>query len=184
MEADENLDLADIAAEVDVLTDADQPKRTKRKTKLLNKQQRRDVVSSLQDTASDCSDIIDVVISSIDKQNHIHLFKEREALWNTIRQEKPLLKIVVKGLVNLFMKVYRSCETGKDKYSRFQLEWYWQCSHLLKETIEHDDDILRELSPIHQGWLGYCEGRGTTQKEYNPIMVCLCSATYAYAQCY
>lgn len=106
---------------------------------------------------SNCLDVVSAVIESVNKERHIHIFKEREKLWNAQQHEQPLLTTITKGLIELFIYVYKSCQKGKD---RFQLEWHRQCSVLLKDQVNCLCLSVNELYQIYQRWLGYCEGRG------------------------
>ena len=85
---------------------------------------------------------------------------------------------LVKGLTELFIRVYKSCQTGKDKYCRFQLEWHRQCSLLLRDQV--DGGVNKELSQIHQRWLGYCEGSGVAKVVHNPVVIAIYSAVFDY----
>ena len=46
--------------------------------------------------------------------------------------------------------------------------------------IEVDQECQKELSLIHQRWLGYCEGSGVPKEVYNPVMIAICSAVFDY----
>ena len=81
-------------------------------------------------------------------------------------------------ITELFIRVYKSCQTGKDKYCRFQLEWHKQCSLLLKDEVDHGGQ--KELSQIHQRWLGYCEGSRVAKEVYNPVLIAVYSAVFDY----
>ena len=65
-----------------------------------------------------------------------------------------------------------------DRYCRFQLEWHKQSSLLLKDKV--DEGCQKEISLIHQRWLGYCEGSGVPKEVYNPVMVAVYSAVFDY----
>ena len=88
------------------------------------------------------------------------------------------MSTLVKGLIELFIHVYKSCQTGKDMYCRFQVEWHKQCSFVLKDQV--DQRGQKELSQSHQRWLGYCEGSGVAKKVYNPVLIAVYSAVFDY----
>ena len=100
--------------------------------------------------------VVSAVIAIVNKEDHIHMFEERKKLWSSLQSAQLLMSTLVKGLTELFIHIYKSCQTGKDKYSRFQLDWHKQCSLLLKAQV--DQGGQKELTQIHQRWLGYCEG--------------------------
>ena len=85
------------------------------------------------------------------------------------------MSTLVKSPTELFIRVYKSCQTGKDKYCRFQLEWHKQCS-----LHEFDHGGQKELSQIHQRWLGYCEGSRVAKEVYNPVLIAVYSAVFDY----
>ena len=169
-----------IGAEVEINPDEVEVVRKKkpRKTRLLKKDEKKLLLDMLSDLASNCSDVVSAVISTVSKEDHIHIYKERDMLWNSLQSAQPLMSTLVKGLTEIFIHVYKSCQTGKDKYCRFQLEWHKQCSLLLKGQI--DQGCQKELTLIHQRWLGYCEGIGVPKEVYNPVMIAVCSAVSDY----
>ena len=75
------------------------------------------------------------------------------------------------------MRVFKSSEKGKDRYSKFQVQWHKYCSLLLMDKI---DESSEEVFTLHGQWLKYCEGCGVARKVYNPVMISLCSAVYDY----
>ena len=151
--------------------------RKPRKTSLLKKDENK-LLDMLSDLASNCSDVVSAVISTVSKEDPIHIYKERDMLWNSLQSAQPLMSTLVKGLTEIFIHVYKFCQTGKDKYCRFQLEWHKQFSLLLKGQI--DQGCQKELTLIHQRWLGYCEGIGVPKEVYNPVMIAVCSAVSDY----
>ena len=172
--------LDDVGAEVEVNPDdveVIKPKR-KRKTTLLKKAEKKVVIERLQATSVDCHNAISTIIRIIDAENHVHLFKDRDTLWSVLRLQESLLTTIFRGLVEIFIHVFKSCEKGKDKYSRFQLEWHKHCSTLLTENV--DEASMKELSQIHQRWLGFCEGSRITKDGYNPVMISICAVVYDY----
>ena len=170
--------LDDIGAEVEINPDDVEVvnKKKPKKTRLLKKDEKKALLDMLSDLASNSSDIVSAVINIVTKEVHIHVYKEREKLWSSLQNAQSLMLILVQGLTELFIRVYRSCQTGKDKYRRFQLEWHKQCSLLLKDQV--DQGGQKELSQIHQRWLGYCEGSGVAKEVYNPVLIAVYSAVF------
>ena len=60
----------------------------------------------------------------------------------------------------------------------FQLDWHKQCSLLLKDQV--DQGGQKELTQVHQRWLGYCEGSGVSKEVYNLVMIGVYSAVFDY----
>ena len=169
--------LDDIGAEVEINPDEVEivKKKKPKKTRLLKKDEKKALLDMLCNLASNSSDIVSAVINIVTKEVHIHVYKERE-LWSSLQSAQSLMSTLVKGLTELFIRVYKSCQTGKDKYCRFQLEWHKQCSLLLKDEV--DQEGQKELSQIHQRWLGYCEGSGVAKEVYNPVLIAVYSAVF------
>ena len=161
--------LDDIGTEVEINPDEVEVVKKPKKTRLLRKDEKKALLDMLCNLASNSSDIVSAVINIVTKDVHIHVYKEREKLWSSLRSAQSLMLTLVKGLTELFIRVYKSCQTGKDKYCRFQLEWHKQCSLLLKDEV--DQEGQKELSQIHQRWLGYCEGSGVAKEVYNPVLI-------------
>ena len=62
-----------------------------RKTRLLNKDEKKALLDMLSDLASNSSDIVHSVISIVTQENHIHLYKEREKLWSSLQSAQSLM---------------------------------------------------------------------------------------------
>ena len=60
----------------------------------------------------------------------------------------------------------KSCQIGKDKYCRFQLEWHKQYGLLLVDQVDEGGQ-----KDIHQIWVGFCEGSVVTKDVYNPVLI-------------
>ena len=105
----------------------------------------------LDDLASNCF-VVAPVIDTVSKEDHIHLYKEQEKFWSSLQS---LMSTSVKGIAELFICVYRSCQTGKDKYCMFQPEWHKQCSMLLIDQVNQGGH--KDLFQMHQRWLKVVE---------------------------
>ena len=172
--------LDDIGAEVEVNPDEVEVVKQKkpRKTRLLKKDEKKALLDMLSSLASDCSSVVAAVIDIVTNENHIHVYKERETFWTSLQSAQSLISTLVKGLTELFIRVYKSCQTGKDKYCKFQLEWHRQCSVLLMDLV--DEGGHKDLCQIHQRWLGYCEGSGVAKDVFNPVLIAVYSAVFDY----
>ena len=122
-----------IRAEVENnLDEVEELKKKPRKTRLLKKAEKKALLDVLGNLVSNSSEVVSAVTEIISKQNHMHLFKDREQLWTSLQSDRAqsLMTTLVKGLIELFIRVYKSCQKGKEKYCRFQVEWHRQCSLL------------------------------------------------------
>lgn len=151
-------------------------KKKPKKTRLLKKDEKKVLLDMLSDLASNSLDIVSAVINIVTKEVHIHVYKEQEKLWSSLQSAQSLILTLEKGLTELLIRIYKSCQTGKDKCCRFQLEWHKQCSLLLKDRV--DQGGKKELLQIHQRWLGYCEGSGVAKEVYNPVLIAVYSAVF------
>ena len=86
-------------------------------------------------------------------------------------QHVPLSNIFV-GLVDLFVSVFKSCEKGKDRYTKFQVQWHRNCSLLLMDNV--DEASIKEVSTLHKQWMEYCGRCGVARAVRNPILISLC----------
>ena len=132
----------------------------------------------LSGLASNDSEVTSDVITIVSKEDHIHIFNERNKLWNSLLSTRSLMSTLVKGLIELFINIYKSCQKGKDKYCRFQIDWHKQCSMLLTDRV--NPVCEKELSLIHQRWLGFCEGSGDSKEVRDPVMIAIYSAVFEY----
>ena len=94
--------------------------------------------------------------------DHLRLFKDRADFWSSLSADSTMMTTLVDGLIALFVRVYRSCQVGKDKYCKFQLEWHRECSLLLQD--EHGKTSQVELCQLHSQWLKYCLDSGVNRE--------------------
>jgi hypothetical protein len=130
----------------------------------------------LSDLESNSSDIVSAVINIVTKEVHIHIIIHIQGTREVLELTAKCSALDINIGEGTEICVYKSCQTGKDKYCRFQLEWYKQCSLLLKDQV--DQRGQKELLQIHQRWLGYCEGSGIAKEVYNPVLIAVYSAVF------
>ena len=93
---------------------------------------------------------------------------------------------LLRTLADLFASLYKSCDKGKDKYIKFQLEWHQCCSVFLlppdKSLSDVGIDPKRnvDLAHLQQRWVGYCEGKSVDKHVRDAVMISICSAVYNY----
>ena len=145
MDASEDIFLEDVGAEVDVNPDEVanvEIKKKKRKSMLLKKGEREEILKMLSGL-QDWPGVAQAVVSTVSSEHHMRIFKDRGNFWELLKSDKMFVGLV-KQLVLLFVRIYQLCQTGRDKYSRFQVEWHKQCSSLLQ-----DQCLQKELLEIH-----------------------------------
>ncbi|SMN01933.1 hypothetical protein SPONN_219 [uncultured Candidatus Thioglobus sp.] len=169
---------AEVAVRAEVEVGADVVKPKKRRTKLLKKAEKQVLIDKIKAVARDCDEAVSTIVKAVDAEDHIHIFKDREEFWNRLRLEHIPLSTIFVGLVDLFASVFKSCERGKDRYTKFQVQWHRNCCFLLADKI--DEASTKEVSTLHELWLGYCGGYGVARRVHNPVMISLCSAVYDY----
>ena len=83
-----------IGAEVEVNPDEvevlGKKKKKPRKTRLLNKDEKKAVLDMLNDLAFNCSDVVSAVINIVTEEDHIHVYKERDKLWKSLQSAQLL----------------------------------------------------------------------------------------------
>ena len=65
-----------------------------------------------------------------------------------------LLPHICESLKNMYQATYGACTKGKDKYMRFQLQWYRQCSQMLLEKSVQSDNTYC-LSDATSKWFDF-----------------------------
>ena len=142
----------DVGAEVEVNPDDVEFIKPKRKRTALLKAERKVLVDKLQ--ALDSTKAIASIIKSVDGENHIHLFKQRKAVWNKLLQQNSLLLAIFKGLVETFVHAFKHCEKGKDKFSSsgisivvfyYKVKLAMQAFRILPRYTSDGSDFVREV---------------------------------------
>ena len=85
---------------------------------------------------------------------------------------------LLRTLASLFASLCKSCDKGKDKYMKFQLEWHQCCSVFLLPPDKGLSDVgvdpkkNVDLARLQQRWVGYCEGRTVDKHVRDAVMIC------------
>ena len=93
---------------------------------------------------------------------------------------------LLRTLASLLASLYKSCDKGKDKYMKFQLEWHQCCSVFLLPPDKCLTDVgvnpekNVDLAHLQQRWIGYYEGKSVEKDVRDAIIVSVCSAVYNY----
>ena len=98
--------LDDIVAEVEVNLEVIKQKKP-RKSRLLKKDEKEALFDMLSAFVSDNSPVVAAVVNIVTSENHVHVYKERESLWSSLQSAQSLMSTLVKGLTELFIRVYK-----------------------------------------------------------------------------
>ncbi len=123
-----------VGAEVEVGSD-DVVKPKKRRIKLLKKAEKQVLVGKLKAVAKDCSEAVSTIVKAVDAENHIHIFKDREAFWNKVRLEHVPLSTLFVGLVDLFVSVFKRVRTGIANFKSSGIGSTACCSRIKQMTL-------------------------------------------------
>ena len=115
------------------------------KKKQLNKSEKQHLVDAIRQT--DVDKLLVDILAQLDKQLHFTVFEERGQFVQTLGRSKDDLKLLCKAMIGDFCRVYESCDSGKDKYTRFVLEC---CSSFLMEPanaprLSPDEDSSQQV---------------------------------------
>ena len=111
----------------------------KRSRHLLNKEERKRVVESLQ-AVSGGALLLNAVIKHLAEQLHMQHYPEREELLvSLLDSSEEEMERICAGLASMFIELYTKCDSGKEKYGRFQVEWHKSCAKFLLDTTETYD---------------------------------------------
>ena len=88
--------LDDIAAEVEVNPDDEAVS-----VKENQAAKKKALLDMLSGVASSCSGVVSAVITVVTKEDHIHLYKEREMFWTSLHSAQSM-STLVKGLIHVY----------------------------------------------------------------------------------
>ena len=147
-------------------------KKTKRQ-KQMNKAERKRLMSQMRQV--DISQLIVQAEQQLSKQLHFSVFEERgRFLCELFSSHKSELLQLCTALVDDFCCIYENCAVGKDKCSRFNMQWHNHCSTLLIEPTSTESASQENEST--QVWSTLSSG--VTREVRNPVIISLCSAVY------
>ena len=158
---------------------------SKRKRKMLNKEEKAQVMLSICDVNVD--EVLSYVKETVSNEKHITENSTRRDFWGRLKSsDMEMMTELLRTLVSTFSSLYKSCDKGKDKYMKFQIEWHQCCSVFLLPLDKSLSDIgvsvqkFTNLGRIQQRWVGYCEGRSVDKGVRDAVMIAVCSAVYDY----
>ena len=83
------------------------------------------------------------MIEALSKVLHIQHYEEREQLLiSLLDSSRHELETVCKDLSDSFIHCYKQCDTGKEKYGRFQVKWHELCSTFLCVDETQEQPVL------------------------------------------
>ena len=113
---------------------------SKRKRKMLNKEEKAQVMLSICDVNVD--DVLSHVKETVSNERHIIENSARNDFWTGLQSSgKQIVTELLRTLSSLFASLYKSCDKGKDKYMKFQLEWHQCCSVFLLPPDKELSDV-------------------------------------------
>ena len=115
------------------------------------------------------------ILAQLDKQLHFTVFQERDQFVQTLSRSKDDLKLLCKAVIADFCRVYESCDSGKDKYTRFVLQWHQHCSSFLMEPT-NAQGLSSDEDSSQQVWYKLSSGVDASIK--NPVMISFCAAVF------
>ena len=146
-----------------------------RAVKSLNKKERSKIVSKLR--AISGVEVVKVVVEKLSREPHMEYYPEREQLLASLLDSsyEELVTICAK-LSDMFVCTYITCDTGREKYGRFQVEWHKCCSKFLLSVSEKHDCL--DGLPADQMWLALTRSYPTEVR--NPLMIAVTAAIYGH----
>ena len=156
-----------------------------RTKKMLKKSERTAIVRNIKDKAT--TDLAIELAAELDK-DHTRFLAQNESLntlWSSLKSANLLYHDLIEYHRSIFASLYEANGTGKEKYMRFQIEWYRYCSiFLLPTDVPINtiilDNLSQDLSKIQKAWFSFCEANSPTNwAPCNKIMIMFSSAIYS-----
>lgn len=146
-------------------------KKTKRQ-KQMNKAERQRLMTQVRKV--DVNQLVVEAEEQLSKQLHFSVFEERgEFLTTLFSSRKSELSQLCDALIGEFCSIYERCATGKEKCSRFHMQWHSYCGTFLIEPTSSEPSCQSESVKL---WTTLSS---SVRKEVrNPVIISLCSAVY------
>lgn len=103
------------------------------------------------------------------------MFEGRGQFVQALSRSKDDLKLLCNAMIGDFCRVYESCGGGKDKYTRFVLQWHQHCSSFLMDSAE-DQGLSPDEDNPQRIWNRLSSGVDASIK--NPVMISFCAAVF------
>ena len=113
------------------------PREKKERQKQMSKAERKRLMTHVRQV--DISQLIVEAEQQLTKQLHFSVFEERGLFLKSLfLSHKSELCQLCTALVGDFCRIYESCAVGKEKCSRFQMQWHAHCSSFLIEPTSSE----------------------------------------------
>ena len=123
--------------------------------------------------------LLDTVVNHLSEELHMQHYPEREELiMSLLDSSKEDMERICGGLAETFIELYMKCDKGKEKYGRFQVEWYQSCSRFLVDYSDKDDQCDVCLLSPPKLWLLLT--KSIPKDVRNPLMIAITAAIYGY----
>ena len=149
------------------------PPQKKKRQKQMNKAERKRLMTHVRQV--DISQLIVEAEQQLSKQLHFSVFEERGGFLKTLfSSHKSEFSQLCTALVEDFCRVYESCAVGKEKCSRFHMQWHAHCSTFLIEPTSSEPENL----PNESVELWITLSSGVTKEVKHPVIISFCSVVY------
>ena len=93
---------------------------------------------------------------------------------------------LIEHLQKMFVEVYQSCSTTKDKYLNFQFKWHHRCGMLLVDTnaqlthlsLHPSDPLAVEIITVRSKWRKVCSSRLEVKEAFKNYLILFYSSAY------
>ena len=128
------MEVPDVAAEVEV---SSKRRKTAPKDAANKRSLRKKEKIAVAETISkaDINELAAFVLQQVDSEQHLNFFPQRREAWDELKLSDFFLTIC-ECYRAMYNSIYKDYFTGGDKYGKFQLKWYMQCSSMLLDSDE------------------------------------------------
>ena len=115
-------------------------------------------------------------MAQLEKQLHFTTIKERGWFLRQLSSSTEDLKLLCRALIGDFCSIYESCNSGRDKYIGFVLQWHQHCSSVLIEPTMQVVVRGRDERSSSKLWNKLTLGVEASTK--NAVIICFCAAIF------
>ena len=148
------------------------PPEKKKQQKQMTKAERKRLMTHIRQV--NISQLVVEAEQQLTKQLHSSVFEERGSFLKSLfPSHKSELSQLCTVLVGDFCCIYESCAVGKEKCSRFQMQWHAHCSLFLMEPTSSEPGPSNESVQL---WNTL--SLGVTSEVKHPVVISICSVVY------
>lgn len=144
------------------------------KKRSLRKKEKEALGASISE--SDQASLSAAVLQEVDRKYHLQVYPERSELWEKLKISDSFF-LICECLKKLYVDTYESCSTGADKYAKFQLKWYQECSSMLFANT-CSDKCHPCLSEATKKWTQFLQANGASHYHSSTIMISIQGAVF------